>query len=69
MQIKEARCKKRLTQNEIAYRCGIPQPTLSQIENGFLQPSLAVLERIGEALGVPGDQLEVPEEPKTRWDL
>ena len=69
MQIKEARCKKRLTQSEIAYRSGIGQGTLSQIENGFLQPSLAVLERIGKVLGVPGDQLEVPEEPRTRWDL
>jgi DNA-binding XRE family transcriptional regulator len=66
--VSTVRKMQRRSQMWLAHKTGIPQPTLSQIENGWIQPSPAVLEKIGEALGIPGHMLMVPAEPRGRWD-
>lgn len=67
MTLREARMRKRLTQIEVGYQVNLSQPEISMIERGYLKPSPGILERIGAVLGIPGDQLEVPEEPVSRW--
>jgi transcriptional regulator with XRE-family HTH domain len=49
------RCRERkgLAQKELARICGITQTTISEIENGKANPTLEVMQRLAEALGVP----------------
>lgn len=51
--IKTLRKKKHLKQNELSEVCGISQTYLSQIENNKRQPTIDVLQIIGNQLGVP----------------
>jgi DNA-binding XRE family transcriptional regulator len=48
---------RRLTQSQLAGRCGIAVPYLSQIETGKRQASSAVLKRFAITLGVTMDDL------------
>ena len=46
-----ARADRRLTQREVASLTGIPQPTISEIESGLANPTLATLAELAHALG------------------
>ena len=48
----DARNKQHITQKELAERTGITQADISRIENGTRNPSLAMLKRIAEGLGM-----------------
>lgn len=49
--IKKARKESRLTQAELADRCGLATVTIQQYERGIRQPSLEKLGKIAKALG------------------
>lgn len=55
--IKEARLKKKLTQEQLAERADIGFYYMGEIERGQKQPSLNVFVQIVEALGVSADSL------------
>jgi transcriptional regulator with XRE-family HTH domain len=42
-----------LTQEQLASRARCTQPTISALERGHYEPSLPVLRRLAQALGVP----------------
>ena len=48
----DARNKQHITQKELAERTGITQADISRIENGIRNPSLAMVKRIAEGLGM-----------------
>ncbi|MBO6284500.1 MAG: helix-turn-helix transcriptional regulator [Pseudobutyrivibrio sp.] len=48
----DARNKQHITQKELAERTGITQADISRIENGTRNPSLAMVKRIAEGLGM-----------------
>lgn len=55
------------TQKELAERAGTAQPNISRLENAVGKPSVAVLERVAGALGVPLHiHLGPPERPASR---
>ncbi len=58
VQLKLLRCKKRLTQTELAQQCGLSQSYINELENGKkLNPSFKVLMKIAYVLGVDIKQL------------
>lgn len=50
-QIVDARIDLGITQQELAYRCGMKPSNLCRLEGGRGKPSLSTLERIAQALG------------------
>ncbi len=48
----DARISQHITQKELAARTGITQADISRIENGTRNPSLAMMKRIAEGLGM-----------------
>ena len=56
----ELRLAAKLTLHDLAERCGLSQPFLSQLENGKSLPSLLTLHRIAGALGTTAHELLVP---------
>ena len=51
-----------MSQDELAHKVGVKQATISRIEKGVNNPSLAVAKRIAEALGVsPVELFGLPE--------
>lgn len=48
----DARISENLTQKELSERTGITQADISRIENGTRNPSLAMLKRLAEGLGM-----------------
>ncbi|MEW9920020.1 helix-turn-helix domain-containing protein [Marimonas sp. MJW-29] len=50
--LERIRKERGITQVVLAERSGVKQATISRIEKGVNNPSLAVAERIAEALGV-----------------
>jgi len=48
----DARNKQNLTQKELSAKTGITQSDISRIENGTRNPSLNMMKRIAEALGM-----------------
>lgn len=48
----EARNKEGLTQKELSARTGITQADISRIENGTRNPSLAMVKRLANGLGM-----------------
>ena len=50
MALLKARKKAGLTQAELSERSGISQADISRIENGSWNPSIALLQRIADAL-------------------
>ena len=50
--IKEARISQGLSQNKLAKLVGISQPFMREIENGRKNPSIDVLFRICDVLGI-----------------
>jgi transcriptional regulator with XRE-family HTH domain len=55
--IRAARKAAKLPMTEIAARCGISQPYLSQLENGKASPSIHTLYRIANTLGLTPQDL------------
>lgn len=50
--IVDARASQNLTQNELAERTGINQADISKIENGTRNPSLNLLKRLADGMGM-----------------
>ena len=48
----EARISQNLTQKELAARTGIDQADLSKLENGTRNPSLNLLKRLADGMGM-----------------
>jgi len=58
-----------LTQNALAKSAGIPRSTIANLESGEGNPSLAVLVKVANSLGVPIDELLASPRAKVRrWD-
>lgn len=57
--IRILRQAKSLTMTDAAKRSGVSVPYLSLVESGERQPSLDVMRRISETLGVPSEALVV----------
>lgn len=51
-QIREYRQARKLSQSNIAQLIGVPQSTLSDIENNRYEPKISLASRIAEVLGV-----------------
>ena len=47
---KKRRCRD-ISQIELSVRIGVPQSTISLIENGFIDPSEDLIKRIAKVLG------------------
>lgn len=60
--IRATRMRRKLTQEQLAFRAGTTFATLSRVENGHATPTLETLERFADVLGVrmrdllPADQ-------------
>ena len=52
LELKEARIKKKLTQQELADRVGVNRQTISMIELGVNKPSVELAKKIGKVLKV-----------------
>ncbi len=50
--IVDARVSQNLTQKELAERTGINQADISKLENGTRNPSLNLLKRLAEGMGM-----------------
>ncbi|WP_278831783.1 helix-turn-helix domain-containing protein, partial [Mitsuokella multacida] len=59
--IVDARNQQKLTQKELAERTGIAQTEISRIESGARNPSLKILQRLADGMGMV---LKVSFEPK-----
>ncbi|HFK1747788.1 helix-turn-helix transcriptional regulator [Bacillus paranthracis] len=56
--VKEKRLNKGWTQSKLAEKSGVPQPTISHIENGTLKnPSIKSIKNIASALGINLEEL------------
>jgi transcriptional regulator with XRE-family HTH domain len=55
--LRELREAKRLSQGDISKRSGLTRSYISRVERGHTTPTIAVLERWSDALGVPIAQL------------
>ena len=51
-QFKDCRKSKRVTQEELARMTGISQPNVTRFESGSYNPSLAMMVKMAEALGM-----------------
>lgn len=51
--IKEIRKRKKLTQKEVAQRCGMADSAIRKYESGTITPKFETMDRIAEALEVP----------------
>lgn len=47
----DARIRKRLSQEELARKAGVKQPSLARVESGRVMPSLTMLDRLAKAMG------------------
>ena len=50
--IVDARASQNLTQKELAERTGINQADISKLENGTINPSVNLLKRLAEGMGM-----------------
>ena len=69
----DARISQNLTQKELAERTGINQADISKLENGTRNPSLKLLKRLADGMGmtlklefVPKSPAKVKQERKTK---
>lgn len=60
----DARNSKHLTQKELAAAAGIAQADISKIENGTRNPSLKMLKRLAEGMGMELELKFVPKDGK-----
>lgn len=61
MTLREARRRKRMTQDELAAKSGVDQTHISSIEIGRRSPSDDVRDRLAKALGMRPTQLRFSE--------
>ena len=59
----DARISQNITQKELADRTGIAQTEISRLENGTRNPSIKLLQRLAEGMGMV---LNISFTPKTR---
>jgi transcriptional regulator with XRE-family HTH domain len=59
--LRTARRRAGLTQQELARRAGVPQPTISRIERGVVSPSMDTLDHL---LRESGMEIELMDRPK-----
>lgn len=59
----DARIAQNLTQKELALRTGINQADISKLENGTRNPSLKMLKRLAEGMGMALKIEFVPKQP------
>lgn len=56
--VREARLRRRLTQEELAKQAGVSQVAISDLESGkTISPSFALVVRLSKALGVKPESL------------
>jgi len=55
--LKRARVRRKLTQVELATKVGVHKITISRLERGNRQPSMALLQRLAKALKVKVTEL------------
>ena len=58
--LRQLRKGRRLTQQQLADKAGIPRATWSNLESGGANPTLSVLTRVAEALAVSIEELLAP---------
>jgi DNA-binding XRE family transcriptional regulator len=56
--IRELRKAKKMTQETLADKTGIPQSYISRLENGEHSPTAMTIRKIAEALGVPAKEID-----------
>lgn len=61
--LQAARTAKHLTQEQLAQRCGTTVGTISQLERGLREPTLATLGKLAAELDVTATSLLTPEVP------
>lgn len=49
--LKEIRTEKGLTQQELADECDVNRTTITNIENGIINPSVQLAKKLGKILG------------------
>ena len=59
----DARISQNLTQKELAERTGINQSDISKLENGTRNPSLKLLKRLAEGMGMTLKLEFIPKHP------
>ena len=65
-EISQKRKQLKISQRELAERCGLPQSTVGRIEAGIVTPSLPTLEKIANELGL---QIGLsPQSQSDRWE-
>ncbi len=55
--LRATRLKQGLSQDKLAARCGFDRTYPSLLERGLRSPSLAMVFRLADALGTPGEEL------------
>src|SRR3954471_9271288 len=55
--LRRLRERRKLTQQDLAERSGVPRPTLAHLESGEANPTLSVMVRVAEALGTSIEEL------------
>ena len=65
-EISQKRKQLKISQRELAERCGLPQSTVGRIEAGIVKPSLVTLEKIAAELGLQISLM--PQSVSDRWD-
>ena len=55
--MKRIRAKKKMSQGDISRALEVDRGYISNIENGKKNPTLATLQKLADALGVPPDEL------------
>jgi transcriptional regulator with XRE-family HTH domain len=61
--LREARA---VTQQQMAKLAGVPRPTWANLESGGANPTLSVLVRVSQALGVSVEELIAPPRPSAK---
>jgi len=67
--LRRLRERRKLTQQDLAERSGVPRPTLAHLESGEANPTLSVLVRVAEALGTSIEELIGRVEPAVTLHL
>ena len=57
--VKEARDEARMTQRELATAVGIKASHIAYIENGRRRPSISLINRLGETLGLDAKEQQI----------
>jgi transcriptional regulator with XRE-family HTH domain len=64
--VKEARNGARMPQRELAAAIGVKASHIAYIENGHRKPSISLINRLAETLGVSGKELLVLAHPEAK---